>query len=301
MKGLDQVTMNNLDCVKEDINRIDNYDFFGLTYGQVGCGKSTFNHQLCFYVDPKYKNKNIFFKPMEWFKNKRLMQKGSAVNFDEIIEFANARESMKGDNVDFTKELTKIRGLGYFIISAISDLKMLDRFIRESRADVFFYIPQRGTVYVYRLVPKNPGEESVMVKRRKSLLNGEFPAPDFVGHFGDCYDKKAFWKRYMQRKTKYMMQTKEVNRTLIKIQDKIDWIEKNTLTRTRASKVLRKNVGTLVFWEKNWRKNPLKRKIKTIELRNSVRYPIDEINKIGKAYYKSLWSERMKQDDENDV
>ena len=290
----------NLDCVKKDINRVDNYDFFGVAYGGVGTGKSTLNALMSSYVQPTYSNKNLFLKPNEWFRNKRFMHKGDAVNFDEVIEFANARESLKGDNVDFTKELTKIRGLGYFIISAISDLKMLDRFVRESRADVFFYIPRRGVVWVYRLIAKHPGEERMMVKRRKALLNGEFPTPDFVDYFGTCYHMKKYWARYMKRKTAYMMQSKLTNKTLVKIQDKLESIERNTVIRSRAAKFLKVTNTTLCRWEKDWRHNPLKRKLRVVKLRQNMRYPVDELNRLGKAMYKGLWDEKIRIDDDKD-
>ena len=48
----------NLDCVKKDINRVDNYDFFGVAYGGVGTGKSTLNALMSSYVQPTYSNKN---------------------------------------------------------------------------------------------------------------------------------------------------------------------------------------------------------------------------------------------------
>lgn len=230
--------LQNLSHIKSDV-LYENYDCVGVVAGGEGKGKSNVGAILgCFFSPDTFSEKWIALEEEEGDQLLDKVDYGQTAILDEGTEMLYSKEGMTRKVRNREKKITQMRGRNAFLWICISDLKMLARYIRMSRALMLIVCKERGILYIYNLENRN-------VKKLVDKIEvGEYPKPDFVDwikplcHISskvkcrDCTKKPCYnllWRNYNLKKDKFMRQTKK-NKALLKLEEKTRKKLKGSLT-----------------------------------------------------------------------
>lgn len=246
--GLGRLVLFNLNHIKRDVLYKD-YDALFLVCGYEGYGKSTFAMRCCLFLFPQFSNKYIPFVREDWDKIKMKLQKGDSIDFTEGTEMAMSKEAMKVEVREFERELTQWRGKNLFFFIEISDIKMISRYIRESRAVGLFYIPKRGIVWYFHLQAKNPRGASKVIELRKELMKGNFVKPTFISWFKPFSNKDEVWEEYARRKKAHIRREKE-SKEARRLRLRVEKMLEGSLTLRELAKGYKVHPQTIRDWIK---------------------------------------------------
>jgi hypothetical protein len=236
----------------------------------------TYNPERCIYRDWHYWR-------IKHNLTKHLNQdidacRGKAINIDELRRILHAKNSLSPDAVAIEKDLGDIRALGLFITACIDDVKSIMRYVRDTRIDLWFYCRKRGEIWVYKLY--TTAKDDIVAERRMSLikqqlLKGVHPYTPYKLKIKAIPKNSMFWIKFKQREMRYKgaaAESKE-NVKLMKLDEKIEKILKDTIPASIACKKLHISSMTLVRWER-------KKKLIPIETYKGKRYKIIDIDKV---------------------
>lgn len=245
MDELGKLLKKNLNCIKMDIEK-RNFDFFGIVLAREGDGKSTLALEMASYMNSDFTVDQVIMTDRDWQKMRGKLKKGMAIIFDEGTEIAFSRDAMKRDVKAFAKEITQIRGIGLFMLFCVSDIRNVDRFLRERRAFALFYIPKRGELWLYRLFGKSPRDERRIMELRKDLLNGEFPKPHLKNNFKVL--KTPLWNDYYKKKKAPFMKKERESKLVRRMREKIEKKMEGSANIYDISKIYKIHYRTAYDW-----------------------------------------------------
>lgn len=214
----------NLMHIKNDVQNED-YDAFFVVSGYEGNGKSTFAYISCKILNRLHGNDTIFFYKKEWERRKYKLEKYDTIQFTEGTEFAMAKESMTIEVREFEKDITQWRGRNMFFFMEISDLEMLSKYLRKSRALGLIWIPRRGVAWIYSFVVHNSRDAKRVGDVKKKIYANQFPYPDLIVKFKDVPKSDKEWAIYKKRKKHFMKEDRETKRVRVarqRIEKKLD-------------------------------------------------------------------------------
>lgn len=221
---------SNLDHIRNDVVN-KNYDFLGVASGYEGNGKTNLAAAIGFYLSPhSFSNKFVALTEEQVDKLIRTVGPADFAQIDEGTEVLHSKEGMTRRVRNREKRITQMRGKNCFVMVCISDLKMLDRYIRTSRAIALFWLNRRGQVWVYDLrrtdikkiikgIEERKPERPAFIDWVKPLCPISFKQRCDTCTKKKCYSK--FWKKYSLRKYKFMSETDKKTETQRRLEAKI--------------------------------------------------------------------------------
>ncbi len=190
------------------ILRENNLDWVHLNIGTEGSGKTTLSFHLCELANPNLLIDDITFGVDEFINRLDTAPIGEAISCDEGGDAFMSAESLTRRRIEAKKQLLKIREKNFFICINISDISLLDRYLKTFRVRSMTRVKmsykngviRRGLCEIYtrkqvRRIYKNP--EGVV----------KFPQPAGMDSF-PIY-KKPLWEEYLKKKYDYLRMQKK--------------------------------------------------------------------------------------------
>jgi hypothetical protein len=136
-----------------------------------------------------------------------------AIDVDESGDFLLTRESMARERRDFLKRMMKVRSANHFLVFVISDLNLLEKYIKSFRASCLCHVvnkydaatdtPIRGIVEIYskkrmKHLPRDSASGAIMWHKIQ---------PNIVERYGAV--RGELWDAYWAKRTQYSEKQKK--------------------------------------------------------------------------------------------
>ena len=276
------VLRQNLQYAKGELRK--DKDWLHVNDGYERSGKSDIALQESTEIQPeildsmasikKFVEKQITFTSKEFEKAINRANRYDVVMADEGAEAFLNTDSMKADNIDNKKLLTKIGAKNLFIIINVPDIFLLEPYIRGHRIKSLCHITSRGHIAVYSK------ERIKKISRDKETRSTIYPSPNFYDTFNKLEGRKGLegklWEFYRQRKMDYLSRRSLAD----KLAAKADSIMERTFSHRETAKILKVSKYTIKSWIKI-------KKLKTIKTPSGRKMiPESEINRLLNFYKK---------------
>lgn len=186
-------------------------DFVDITTGDEGAGKSTYSFIKCRLANPNFCIDDITLGYAEFTKRLDTAPRGSAIECDEGGDVFLSRMALSKQNVKALQQFMKIREKNFFICINISDLSLLERYLKNHRLKCLTKVK---TIYRNRTLTR--GMVEFYTKRQAKRIykdaqgNIKFPKPAGRDTFSEIPQDDPLWIAYKEKKDAYLnIQKKE--------------------------------------------------------------------------------------------
>jgi hypothetical protein len=146
-----------------------------------------------------------------------------ALDVDESGDFLLTRESMQRERRDFLKRMMKVRSSNHFLVFVISDLNLLEKYIKSFRASCLCHVvnkydartdtPIRGIVEIYskkrmKHLPRDPSSGAIIWHKVQ---------PNIVERYGAV--RGELWEAYWEKRMNYSDEQKVKQHQQLKPED----------------------------------------------------------------------------------
>lgn len=190
----------------------NNRDYVVIVCGAEGGGKSSFVLGICSLASPSFNVNNVIYGYKEFCNFLDTSPPNQAIQIDESADFLMSREAMGKERRDFLKRMMKVRSANHFLVFVISDVTLLERYIKSFRASCLCRIVNkydiatgdaiRGIVEVYgkkrmKNLPKESNSGSILWHKVRPLITERY-APM----------RGELWEKYLEKKEQYLTEQK---------------------------------------------------------------------------------------------
>lgn len=153
-------------------------------------GKSNTAGWLASEIDPAFDETRMCFSGSEFMEKALELPKGSVIVLDEAIEGGFSRDAMKKSNTSLAKFLIVAGERNLVTIINFPNIKFLDRYVKEHRAQYWILMEKRGHGRLHL--------------RRRSDYPGVNRGWQPLGYLRNIPDmsKRPWWGPYLDRKAK---------------------------------------------------------------------------------------------------
>jgi ABC-type cobalamin/Fe3+-siderophores transport system ATPase subunit len=209
MREIDKLFNNRCEWLRRN-----NRDMVVIVCGNEGAGKSTFALKICSMASPLFSANNVLYGYEEFANFLDTSPPNQSIQIDESGDFLLARESMAKERRDFLKRMMKVRSANHFLVFVISDLTLLEKYIKSFRASMLCKVVNkydsktgdaiRGIVEIYskkrmKHLPKDSASGSILWHKVR---------PNIVERFGAV--RGELWDKYWAKRIKYSDRQKKI-------------------------------------------------------------------------------------------
>jgi DNA-binding MarR family transcriptional regulator len=258
---------NNFEAIKDNLRK--DKDHLHINVGYERMGKSNLSLIQALIVDPTFTADRIVFTPQEFAKAVYCAKQYQCIIADEGAEAFFNKDTMKQENKENMRTLTKIGRRNLCIIINVPDFFLLDSYIRGHRAKTLCQVFERGQCKGF-----NKAMLSRIVKDDKTRRTTYPDPPTFWDKFPDISRDRGklgkLWKTYIKKKDKYL-QGKDKKTEL---KEQLAKVTMRTYTQNELARALGVTQPTVSLMCK-------KLKVKTVTLLTGIkRIPETEMKRI---------------------
>jgi hypothetical protein len=178
-----------------------------------GGGKSTFAIKICDLASSEeFSVDNVIYGYKEFCDFLDTKPPNQAIDIDESGDFLMSREAMGKERRDFLKRMMKVRSSNHFLVFVISDITLLERYIKSFRASCLCRIVNkydiatgdviRGIVEVYgkkrmKNLPKDSASGAILWHKVRPLIVERYEPV-----------RGELWEKYLEKKAQYLSEQK---------------------------------------------------------------------------------------------
>lgn len=202
MEGLDKLkevfTNECSELVRDDV------DWVHINCGDEGGGKSTFAIQLCKMANPDFCIDDITLGYDEFTHRLDTAPQGSAILCDEGGDVFLSREALGKPRASSLKQLMKIRAKNFFVVINISDIALLEHYLKSFRLKSLTKVRM-----YYRNGVLSKGHVEIFTKEQARRIhkdtqgNIKFPKPADTDRFLAFPKDDPFWIAYDEKSGLY--------------------------------------------------------------------------------------------------
>jgi hypothetical protein len=179
-------------------------DWVHINCGDEGAGKSTLAMKLCQMANPNFGIDDITLGYDEFTHRLDTAPQGSAILCDEGGDVFLSRESLGKPRASSLKQLMKIRAKNFFVVINISDISLLEHYLKTFRLKSLTRVKM---YYRNRIISKGHVEFYIKEQARRiykdSQGNIKFPKPADTDRFDRFPADDPLWVAYSEKSGTY--------------------------------------------------------------------------------------------------